>query len=299
MNSIPDSVLAHLREVALEPDLAGTRYRVLQALGQGGMGAVYAAHDSELDRTVALKVLTVPSEDAAARLAREARILARLEHPGIVPVHDVGALSDGRVYYTMKYVQGSAVEHHSVRAAALTERLRVFLRTCEPVAFAHAHGVVHRDLKPANVMIGAYGEVLVLDWGIALLRDDPEAPGTVAGTPGYMAPEQQGGDTRAVDHRADIYALGAILRFLIEPETPPPLAAVAARAMQADPAGRYQSVEDLSADVLRFLDHEAVSAYPESWARRLRRVAARHQVAILLVAAYLAMRVILLVTRGG
>jgi len=130
---------------------------------------VYAADDRELQRRVALKVLAAPriTEEARERMLREARILARLEHPGIVPVHDILSLPDGRVAYAMKLVQGERLDAHARRLRGLRERLRIFERICEAVAFAHAQGVIHRDLKPGNIMVGSFGEVLVLDWGVA------------------------------------------------------------------------------------------------------------------------------------
>src|SRR5436190_23982459 len=192
MKFLSDSALERLREGAEAPDLASTRYRLLERIARGGMGVVYAAQDENLQRRVALKVLDVPGTDGdlANRLNREARVLARLEHPGIVPVHDVGTLSDGRVFYTMKFVKGQRLDKHIEAVPSLPDRLRLFLRICDAVAFAHAHGVLHRDLKPANVMVGAFGEVLVMDWGLAkILRnqatdfaaDDPEA--TIVDTP--------------------------------------------------------------------------------------------------------------------
>src|SRR5881397_3038329 len=135
------------------------------------MGVVWLAEDIQLDRRVALKVLYLPEQsgDLEARLLREARILARLEHPGIVPVHDAGTLADGRVFYAMKYVQGLRLDQHLPALPAPADRLRVFQRICDAVAFAHSRGVLHRDLKPQNVMVGAFGEVLVMDWGVAKL----------------------------------------------------------------------------------------------------------------------------------
>src|SRR5215469_5781504 len=168
MTFLSDKALERLRS-SEAPDLSGTRYRLRELIARGGMGAVYAAEDGKLSRRIALKVLDAPDANAelTSRLMREARILAQLEHPGIVPVHDVGALPDGRVYYTMKFVQGLRLDKYIVQLDSLAQRLRLFLRVCDAVAFAHARGVLHRDLKPANIMVGSFGEVLVMDWGLA------------------------------------------------------------------------------------------------------------------------------------
>jgi len=169
MRWISDQALDRLRAVGRMPDLSASGYRLVDVIGQGGMGIVYLAQDPKLRRQVALKVLDAPdaSGQLAARLMREAQVLARLEHPGIVPVHDVGVLEDGRVFYTMKLVRGHQLDDYLRTPRTLPERLRLFLRVCEAVAFAHEQGVLHRDLKPANIMVGAFGEVLVMDWGVA------------------------------------------------------------------------------------------------------------------------------------
>ena len=166
---LDDRRLRHLQEIADLPDLSGTRYRPLRRLGRGGMGSVYLVEDADLGREAALKALTVPDSgsDLTARLVSEARLLARLEHPNIVPVHDLGTLPDGRVFYVMKYVRGERLDEWRGKGPTRPEMLRLFLKICEAVAFAHARGVVHRDLKPENVMVGAFGEALVMDWGVA------------------------------------------------------------------------------------------------------------------------------------
>jgi serine/threonine protein kinase len=319
MSALSDAALRRLRDAADAPDLTGTKYELVERIGQGGMGTVYRVHDRELERDVALKVVRLPegSADVAARMRREARTLARLEHPGIVPVHDVGTLADGRMFYAMKLVRGAPLD--ALPETGLAERLRIVERMCEAVAFAHAHGVIHRDLKPQNVMVGPFGEVLVMDWGVAkLVGDGPSSlgaagrvtasdrssgateHGVVLGTPGYMAPEQASGDPALVDSRADVYAIGAILRDLCgttagpgadgAASLPRPLRAIIQRAMAPDPANRYADVIALARDVAAFGAGETVTAYRENLLERTRRLAVRHSTPILLVLAYLLMR---------
>jgi serine/threonine protein kinase len=321
MTWLDDSALERLRQAADSPDLEGTRYRLIDKLGEGGMGGVFRVEDRVLEREVALKVIGVSDPDGvlAIRLLQEARVIAKLEHPGIVPVHDAGALSDGRPYYTMKLVQGKRLDEHAKDVKRLSDRLRIFLRICDTVAFAHSHHVLHRDLTPANVMVGPFGEVLLMDWGLSKLlygsagrkvadRDASKsgqfagalttAHGSVLGTPGYMAPEQSRGDS-LVDQRADIYSLGAILEFLLTDVTPVPraLAAIRRQAMAEEPAQRYQNVTDLAADVARFLDGVAVSAYPEGQLARLWRWIGRNRAWIALLLAYLVTRALLIFLR--
>jgi serine/threonine protein kinase len=337
MKFLSDKAIERLRAGADEPDLAGTRYRLLERVARGGMGVVYAAEDEKLERRVALKVLDVPGADGdlANRLMREARVLARLEHPGIVPVHDVGTLADGRVFYTMKFVEGQRLDKLIEDVESIQDRLRLFLRICEAVAFAHARGVLHRDLKPANIMVGPFGEVLVMDWGLAkILRTetpssdssaDPEAfifekpkslgavsdsakssvitgHGTVMGTPGYMSPEQARGEVETLNARSDIFSLGALLRFILTQKTPAgftprldrSLEAICAKATAEQRDARYGAVQDLGQDVSRYLDGLAVGAHRESIFEKLARFYRRYRFFILLILAYLVMRVILL-----
>jgi tRNA A-37 threonylcarbamoyl transferase component Bud32 len=289
---ISEPALDRLSAMFQGPDVTGTRYQLLSILGRGGMGVVYLARDTVLDREVALKIVERPSEDV-----NEARVLARLEHPGIVPVHDFGELPDGRLFYAMKRVKGDRLDRWMASGRDLSERLVVFIRVCETVAFAHAHGVVHRDLKPENVMVGEFGEVLVLDWGAAQLRladsglqiDGKIADRTIVGTTEYMAPEQARGE--AVDQRADVFALGAMLESIAET---PAVAAIARKARSADPASRYQDVQALAAEVSRFLAGRAVQAHRERLVDRAARFGRRHRLPILLVLTYLVARILLL-----
>ncbi len=237
----------------------GERYALGAEVARGGMGAVLEAEDRSLCRRVAIKVML--RQDGAAdeqvqRFVSEAQVTGQLEHPGVVPVYELGTDGAGRVFYAMKLVHGTTL-------GAILERLRegdpaalakyplnvlltVFLKVCDAVAFAHSRGVLHRDLKPDNVMVGEYGEVLVLDWGLAKVvgsaehgagggeegaaEHGPPTPdvrppatdrpvltleGQILGTPAYMAPEQARGEIAALDARTDIYSLGAILYALL------------------------------------------------------------------------------------
>jgi len=301
MKWLSDDKLDHLRSVVTEPDFSETKYTFVQELAHGGMGTVYLTEDRELDRLVAIKVLNTPdiTEDLRNRMVREAQIIARLEHPGIVPVHDVGILSDGRIFYAMKFVRGSRLDEYAAQGASLRDRLRKFQAVCDAVAFAHAHGVIHRDLKPQNIMIGSFGEVLVLDWGVAKIRDTPrEIEGTVIGTRDYMSPEQARGEIDQLDERSDIYSLGAVLHFLLKDQSGVSKAAkaICAKAMASAKESRYSSASDLSADVARLLDAEPVSAYRESAFERVSRWVGKNRFLVLLVLAYLIMRIIFIFT---
>jgi len=305
---ISESALDRLRGLLTEPETdagpaaGATRYEILSVLGRGGMGIVYLARDTALDREVALKVLEIspetsahadPAPTIAARLAQEAHILGRLEHPGIVPVHDFGRLPDGRLFYAMKRVRGERLDRWmTMTGVDLHARLAVFLRICEAVSFAHAHGVIHRDLKPENIMIGEFGEVLVLDWGVAQLLDRPPEPhGTIVGTPEFMAPEQARGEVAEIDHRADVYALGAMLKTLTDGSGA--LRAITTKACAEQPRDRYQSAHDLAADVSRFVAGLAVHAHGEPLLDRLARLVRRYRVPLLLILTYLIARMLL------
>jgi len=283
------------------------------------MGSVYRAEDSLLGRDVALKVVSVPDAGASLcqRLVREARVIAQLEHPGIVPIHDVGTLADGRTFYTMKLVEGKRLDQHLPELGTLAERLWTFLKISDAVAFAHAKGVLHRDLKPSNIMIGRFGEVLVMDWGLSKIirgtASDHESAssqtvptdagatshGDVLGTPGFMAPEQARGETK-IDQRADIYSLGAILGVLArcnDAPSPRALTAIVQKAMAPDAPQRYQNVRELGADVAHYLEGLPVNAYPEGPLTRTWRWAVKNRAWLLLILAYLVMRTLLILFR--
>ncbi|MEZ4437210.1 MAG: serine/threonine-protein kinase, partial [bacterium] len=225
-------------------ELYADRYEDLGVIGLGGMGVVRKVYDHHLDRTLALKIMRADrlgDPRSRARFLEEARINARLQHPGVVAVHDRGELPDGRPWFTMRRVRGRTLDevmddHFAGKPDAPPFRrlIDALSRVARTVAYAHVHRVVHRDLKPANVMLGVFGEVLVLDWGIARLdggaeSDAPlpdDAPpratigGRIVGTPAYMSPEQARGDRAAMGPHSDVYALGAILYHMLAGRAP-------------------------------------------------------------------------------
>lgn len=221
-----------------------SRYQVGEEIGRGGMGAVYRVRDLDLDRDVAMKVARSPGETGdtslgySARLERflnEARVLSRLEHPNIVPVHELGFDEQGRAYFTMKLVQGRTLLN-LIQSGELSQdqSLQIIQRVCDALAYAHSRGIVHRDLKPSNVMVGEFGEVLLMDWGLAKWLDRlelnptaapastsyPESPqltreGEIFGTPSYLSPEQARGETDKIDARTDVFGVGALLFHML------------------------------------------------------------------------------------
>ncbi len=231
-----------------EADIPATvaHFRVEREIGRGGVGAVLKAHDDELNRDVAVKVLLAAhrgNPDVTARFLEEAQISAQMQHPGVVPVYETGLRDSERPYFAMKLVDGKTLAQLLKARSFLGENrhelLRVFEQVCQTMAYAHSRGVIHRDLKPSNIMVGAFGEVQVMDWGLAKVLGAPPAPpearaetpaggevvrtvratddaskssaGQLLGTPAYIAPEQARGELDAVDERADIFGLGAIL----------------------------------------------------------------------------------------
>lgn len=236
------------------------RYTHASDHARGGMGRVLIVNDTNMGREVALKELLPPSEAStvgggspartvammASRFLQEARITARLEHPSIVPVYELGRRRNGTLYYTMKLVRGETLAQRLSKAETLSDRLALLphvLDLCQAVAYAHARGVIHRDLKPSNVMVGEFGETVLLDWGIARVRSEPDpfaddivettaamleglttppqtAFGAAVGTPHYMAPEQAAGRLDLIDERSDVYGLGAILYEILTGAVP-------------------------------------------------------------------------------
>jgi len=324
MNWLSDNKVKEMLAVADEPDFGHTPYRLVRQIAQGGMGTVFLATDTRLNREVAIKVLNTSemSRGMIERMRREAFIIASLEHPGIVPIHDVGELTDGRIFYVMKHVRGKRLDEYLNSDISSFDRLRLFRTSCEAVAFAHAHRIVHRDLKPENIMVGPFGEVLVMDWGIAKLLDEPEAivatdgkpsgsttaHGTILGTPDFMSPEQAKGDVDNVNERSDVYALGAILKFLLfSPEptagntrarVPRRLVAICQCAMAETPADRYPTARELALEIDRYLDGNPVNAYHENLGERLARWSSKHKVLLILILTYLLLRMILIIVLG-
>ncbi|HZM90411.1 MAG TPA: serine/threonine-protein kinase [Blastocatellia bacterium] len=364
MRWLSDGSVDRLREEADLPDLGGSKYLVLHKLGWGGMGTVYLAQDVDLGRKVAVKVMNMadPTGALATRMMREARIVALLEHPSIVPIHDVGALDDGRVFYAMKLVQGKRLDQTTGDNASFYDLLRIFQKVCEAVAFAHARGVIHRDLKPENIMVGPFGEVLVMDWGVAKVLSDADlaadpAPtdehselhaiedadliatlplvagktgdtsgGTVIGTPAYMSPEQARGQTELLDERSDVFSLGAILYYLLtgrppyesdggtvarrqtwkspirprqlDRKIPRQVEAICLKAMSEHREDRYATAEGVGVDVVKFLDGNPVSAYRENVFEKAFRWLNKNRFIVILILAYLIMRLIVFFAVG-
>ena len=197
-------------------------YELLDELGAGGMGVVYLARQTASDRRIALKMITpqnAGSKEAEASFLAEAIATSDLEHPSIVPVYDIATTLDGRPFYVMKYVQGKAWSD-SIQEMSLLENLRVLSRVANATAFAHSRGILHRDLKPENVMLGEFGEVVLMDWGLAVAVDEEGRgrkldTGSLEGTPCYMAPEMAKRETEYIDRRSDVYLLGALLFVIV------------------------------------------------------------------------------------
>lgn len=259
-------------------------YEILAIIGQGGMGAVYRAVQRSLDRAVAIKVLPVQAEDGeaqfAARFKQEARAMARMSHPNIVPVHDFGQTPSGLLFFAMDFVNGTDLHQILLSEKRLSPRKAsaIISQVCDALEFAHTHGIVHRDIKPSNILVDCHGQVRVTDFGLAKSTTDADPAltenGFIIGTRIYMSPEQaQGG---AVDHRTDIYSLGAMFYEMLTGQPPhgaiePPsykvemdvrLDDVVLKALAQDPDRRYQHAAEVKTDVTRVTDHPRPAERP-------------------------------------
>jgi eukaryotic-like serine/threonine-protein kinase len=237
---------------------SGTRFRIVRSYARGGLGEVFVAQDQELHREVAVKQIQLRHADeteSRIRFVQEAEITGGLEHPGIVPVYGLGSYADGRPFYAMRFIRGDSLkdaieEYHSAAAKKhdaadrnleLRALLRRFIDVCEAIDYAHSRGVLHRDLKPGNIMLGKYGETLVVDWGLAKALDRPDLVtnvgeaklrpstasgsaatlmGSAVGTPQFMSPEQAGGRLDLLGPTSDVYSLGATLYCLLTGKVP-------------------------------------------------------------------------------
>jgi len=327
------------------------RYTMVSHYAKGGMGRVLLVHDEYLARTVAFKELLPVSPEAGlpqeptpirqtaslvARFLQEAKLTGQLEHPSIVPVYELGRRQDGTPYYTMKLVKGKTLYEALRGRRDLSERLALlsnFVDLCQAIAYAHSRGVIHRDIKPGNVMVGQFGETVVLDWGLAKVRDGEDvniddiertmrslkmegkealpdtAYGLALGTPHYMPPEQAEGRLDAIDERSDVYSLGAVLYEILTnatpytgkstrevldkvinsrptpvleqvPDVPPALAGICEKALQRNPADRYQSAVELAEDVQRFVTGSLVRAYQYSMKEMLAHYYKKHRAVV-------------------
>ncbi|MGE0549172.1 MAG: protein kinase [Kofleriaceae bacterium] len=289
-----------------------------RTIASGGMGVIVEARDIKLDRRIALKLPRTADPQLQRRFDREVKITARLQHPAIVPVYAAGALDDGTPYYAMRLVDGQSLDRAIHGTSGVEERLglvRVVATVAGAIAYAHSQSIIHRDIKPANVLVGAFGEVVVIDWGLARsLRDSsPDGElavigsgpatagestatidGSVVGTPAFMAPEQARGEP--LDERADVYSLGAMLYHVLsgrppgpgapgdlaaaEPALPSDLVTIVAKAMAAEAAARYPTAKELADDLERFQTGRLVGVHRYSIWQLTRRWVAKHRAVV-------------------
>src|SRR4051812_34325700 len=270
-------------------------YELLEQIGRGGQGVVFRARQKSLNRTVALKVISLGQWASKAHLKRfrlEAEAAARLEHPGIVPIHEVGE-RDGSCYFSMKFIEGGQLDEVARREPMLIRRaVELIAKVARIVHYAHEHGILHRDIKPGNILLDRNGEPHLTDFGLArLVEADSTVTGTleVLGTPSYMAPEQAVGNNAAVSSTTDVYGLGAVLYQLLtgqppfaggttyetikllldtEPRSPRlwnskidrDLSTICLKCLEKDPKRRYSSALALAEDLERWLKHEPILA---------------------------------------
>jgi tRNA A-37 threonylcarbamoyl transferase component Bud32 len=296
----------------------GDRYDILQYVGRGGMGAVFKARQRSPERTIALKIMlggAISSEKNKKRFQREAAAAARLQHPAIVPLYEVGEV-DGQPYYTMEFIEGQDLRTYVFdKEPGYREIARLILKVARAIDHAHRHGIIHRDVKPGNIMVDSYGEVKILDFGLARLVEEDGAEvsmltmsGDVLGTPRYMSPEQAVGNTREMDARIDVYSLGIVLYELsvgmlpynidglkgyraldviknndplppsqVHPLYPPDLEAILLKAIEKDRDKRYRTAKALADDLENFLKDRPVTAQRATFLYRSKKYVWRNR----------------------
>jgi len=324
MNEIPDQASGAAVGASTS---SGSRFLVLRPHARGGLGRVLVARDNELAREVALKEIQDKYADdkvSRSQFVLEAEITGSLEHPGVVPVYGLGSYPNGRPYYAMRFIQGESLRKaadrfHSTkeedeltpgeRSVELRALIGRFIVVCNVIEYAYSRGVMHRDIKPDNIMLGKYGETLVVDWGLAARvnpKADPPARAKTVGTPAFMSPEQAGGKGTALHILSDVFCLGATLYYMLtgkppqtdrklamvldkakraefrrprelNPKLPKALEAICLRAMAPDRDKRYVLPTALSDDLERWMADEPVTAYAEPWAARMLRWGRRHR----------------------
>lgn len=306
-DDIPPSAPRARHVSGIELRDSGASYKIVDEIGRGGMGVIYRATQSSLDRAVAVKTL-IPqraNEKSREKFVSEALVTGSLDHPNVVPVHELGANQDGEVFLAMKLVDGrswkdllhpaTAADEKAAEGYTLNKHIEILLDVANAISFAHSKGILHRDLKPENVMVGAYGETLVMDWGIAVDIREPQPESTraphkstvrgPAGTPVYMSPEQAEGRGDGLGAHTDVYLLGAILHELItgrpphqregcrlldvlvtasqsvapeyDEDIPRALQEICRTAMAREPQDRYQTVAQFSDAVSTWMGHRA------------------------------------------
>jgi len=286
---MPEALKVRPKDIA-EKGRAGEvpEYEILRMLGEGGMGMVYEARQTAVDRSIAVKMIkpdAAKDQEASRQFLAEAVATADLDHPNIVPIHDLGMNSEGALFYAMKQVKGTSWKD-LLPGKSVDENLDILMRVADAVAFAHNRGVIHRDLKPENVMLGDFGEVLLMDWGLAAaIREDAKADPldpqhAIGGTPSYMAPEMAVGDAAKIGYASDVYLLGAILfeivtgqrshtgtdvmdclanaaeNVIVETDQEGELLDIARKAMATEPDDRFETVKAFQSAVREFQRHE-------------------------------------------
>ena len=300
-------------------------------LGEGAMGEVFLARDVALQRNVALKRIKGEiDQEAQILFVKEALITAQLEHPSIVPIYSALKSTNDDISYTMKLIRGKELsdiiqggvdaltKDKTARIMPLNKRLEIFLKVCDAISYAHARNVIHRDLKPENIMLGPFGEVYVMDWGIAHHLNTPLVEGDVLGTMGYLSPEQACGEAEKMSPKSDQYTLGLILQELvtfrkaIPPGLPedvfrrarrgqtapvihyspkiairPELVAIIQKSTATETFDRYDNVDAFAEDIRRFLREDPVSAWPDPMSAKLKRWLYHHQTLAISIMAFL------------